>query len=69
MGNVVNVGLRVGMAWWLIKDRLDLFIGSPVSLNPVVALEYKQNTVAISNKTVEKIRRETVIYSRARVRR
>lgn len=68
MGNVINVGLGLGVAWWWIEDGLDWFVGSPVSLNPVVALKYKQNTVAIFDKTVEKIR-ETVIYSRARARR
>ena len=61
------MGLRVGVAGWWIKDGLDWFVGSPVSLNLVVPLEYKQQ--AKHYKTAEKTRREIAIYSRARARR
>ena len=35
LGNVINVGLRVGVGWWGIDDGLDRFVGSPEFLNPV----------------------------------
>ena len=46
LGSAINVGLEVGVAWWWI-DGLDRFVGSPEFLNPVVPLEWKQNTADI----------------------
>jgi hypothetical protein len=46
LGSAINVGLEVGVAWWWI-DGLDRFVGTPEFLNPVVPLEWKQNTADI----------------------